>query len=199
MARSRRRNGRCEFSALLFFQRPVSCRAELPTSFIAAPTPKIMRIAINLHKYLIQMPLPVRVCAHLLNSFAADLSSEHRAKSVPPEPNGFMADFNAPFMQQIFDVAQRKRKSNVHHHGKANDFWAAVKILEGVIFCHPERLRDQPARLNPNPSDKTLVADIDATFVQQVFHIPKRQRKSHVQHHRQADDFGIAVKALERV
>jgi hypothetical protein len=37
MARSRRRNGKCEFSALLFSQRPVSCRSALPMTFIAAP------------------------------------------------------------------------------------------------------------------------------------------------------------------
>jgi hypothetical protein len=30
MARSRRRNGRWEFSTLLFFHRPVSCRSALP-------------------------------------------------------------------------------------------------------------------------------------------------------------------------
>ena len=37
MARSRRRKGRCEFSARLFSQRPVSCRSALPMTFIAAP------------------------------------------------------------------------------------------------------------------------------------------------------------------
>jgi len=37
IARSRRRNGWCEFSARLFSQRPVSCFSALPMTFIAAP------------------------------------------------------------------------------------------------------------------------------------------------------------------
>jgi hypothetical protein len=37
VARSRRRNGWWEFSALLFNQRPVSCFSVLPMIFIAAP------------------------------------------------------------------------------------------------------------------------------------------------------------------
>ncbi len=37
MALSRRRNGKCEFSALLFSQRPFSCLRAAPISFSAAP------------------------------------------------------------------------------------------------------------------------------------------------------------------
>ena len=36
MARSRRRNGRCEFSTLLLAQRPIACLAVLPSAFMAA-------------------------------------------------------------------------------------------------------------------------------------------------------------------
>ncbi|WP_235862354.1 hypothetical protein [Roseovarius litorisediminis] len=32
------------------------------------------------------------------------------------------------------------------------------------------------------------MADIDAAFVEQIFHIAKRERKPHIQHHRQADN-----------
>jgi hypothetical protein len=43
------------------------------------------------------------------------------------------------------------------------------------------------------------MADFDAAFMQYVFHIPKRKRETNVQHHRQADDFRAALKALEPV
>ena len=76
-------------------------------------TPKIMRLAINLHKYLILMPLPVRECAHLLNSFAADFSGEHRTKSVPPASNRFVADIDTTFVQQVLNIPERQRKSHV--------------------------------------------------------------------------------------
>ena len=109
-------------------------------------TPKVMHLAINLNKYLIQKPPPVRVCAHLLNSFAADFSSEHRAKSIPLIPHRFVADVDAALVQKILDNTKRKRKSDVHHDRQADDLGAAVKALERVWFCHEQRLRNHPAR-----------------------------------------------------
>jgi hypothetical protein len=38
----------------------------------------------------------------------ADLGSEHRAKPVPPEPDGLVADVDPALGQQILDVAQRQ-------------------------------------------------------------------------------------------
>ncbi len=119
-------------------------------------TPKVMRLAINLHKHLIQMPLPVRVCAHLVNSFTADFSGEHRAKSVPPETNCFVADVDAALMQKIFYISQRQRKANIQHDGEADNLGAAVEVFEWVFFNHEDRLQNRPARLKPNPSDKAL-------------------------------------------
>jgi hypothetical protein len=78
-----------------------------------------------------------------------DISSEHRTKSVPPEPKRFMANINATLMQQILDVAKGKRKPDVHHHSKADDFRAGFEVTGWVAFCHPERLADCPARLKP--------------------------------------------------
>lgn len=43
------------------------------------------------------------------------------------------------------------------------------------------------------------MTDIDAPFMEQILYIPERQRKSDVQHHRQADDFGATMKVLEWV
>lgn len=38
------------------------------------------------------------------------------------------------------------------------------------------------------PESDRLVADVDAAFVQQILHIPERQRKPDLHHDRQADD-----------
>ena len=51
-----------------------------------------MRFTVDLHKNLVQMPLPVRMSTKLLNPFLSDLSGKQRAKSVPPETDSFMAD-----------------------------------------------------------------------------------------------------------
>ena len=40
------------------------------------------------------------------------------------------------------------------------------------------------------PETNCFVADNDATFMQQILHIPERQREPDIHHHCQADDFG---------
>ena len=60
-------------------------------TFVIHCPPEVVRLTVDLHKHLVQMPLPVRIGAHPINSVSSDLSQEHRAKSVPPEPNCFVA------------------------------------------------------------------------------------------------------------
>jgi hypothetical protein len=43
------------------------------------------------------------------------------------------------------------------------------------------------------------VAHIDPSLVQQVFYIPQRKRKPKIQHHRQTNDLGGALKGLKWV
>ena len=45
-----------------------------------------------------------------------------------------MADIDAALVQQIFDISQRERKSNVEHNRQANNLRAAVEVLEQVYF-----------------------------------------------------------------
>jgi hypothetical protein len=52
------------------------------------------------------MPPPVRISAHPTAPFPSDLRGEHRAKSVPPEPNRFVADVDPALVQEIFHVPQ---------------------------------------------------------------------------------------------
>lgn len=49
------------------------------------------------------------------------------------------------------------------------------------------------------PESHRLVTDIDAALVQEIFHIPQRQRETGIQHHRQVDDFPTGFKVLERI
>ncbi len=44
----------------------------------------------------------------------------------------------------------------------------------------------------------SFVTQVDASLVQQVFDIPKRERETDVQHHRKADDLGIGFEVFER-
>ena len=67
--------------------------------------PEIVGFAADLHKHLDQVPLPLRPCTKLLGSFPSDLGCEDRTKTVPPEPDRFVADVDAAFVEQILDIA----------------------------------------------------------------------------------------------
>jgi hypothetical protein len=141
-ARSRRRNGGCEFSARLLSPRPTSWRSALPTSLIAA---EIAALADDLHKDLVQMPSPLRIAARARDPLLADLGGEHRAKPAPPKPDGLRADVDPTLGQEIVDVVQRQRVSHVHHHDQTDDLRRAVEISERVAHApslpRPEALR----------------------------------------------------------
>jgi hypothetical protein len=51
---------------------------------------------------------PLRIAAHVRDASPTDLGGEHRAKPVPPEPDGLVADVDPALGQQIFDVSKRQ-------------------------------------------------------------------------------------------
>jgi hypothetical protein len=69
-----------------------------------------MRLAVDLHEYLIQMPLPVCPRPPSINPSAPNFSGKQWAKSVSPKPERLMADLDAALMQQILNISTQKRK-----------------------------------------------------------------------------------------
>ena len=47
-----------------------------------------------------------------------------------------MADVDASFVYQVFDISKRKRKPDIHHHRKADDLWAGSDVPKWTAFCH---------------------------------------------------------------
>jgi len=109
--------------------------------------PQIVCLAIDLDEDLVQRPPPVRVSTHSASPVSADLGGEHRAKSVPPEPDRFGADPDAALMQQVLHISKQKGKSDVQHHGQSYDLGARLEVAKEVEFCHPAQLGRHPARL----------------------------------------------------
>jgi hypothetical protein len=52
--------------------------------------------------------------AYRLNAVPSDFSCENRSKPVPPESHRFMRLVDAALMQQILDVPQGQRVSDIH-------------------------------------------------------------------------------------
>ena len=96
---------------------------------------------------LIQMPAPLRIAAHVRDASLTNLGGEHRAKPVPPEPDGLVADVDPALGQQILDVAQRQRVSHVHHHDQTDDLWRAVEISERIAHAPTLTQPGQPENL----------------------------------------------------
>jgi hypothetical protein len=57
------------------------------------------------------------------NPLLSDLCREHRAKPVPPESDGLMAEIDPALGQQILDVAERQRVPHVHHYDQTDHLW----------------------------------------------------------------------------
>jgi hypothetical protein len=68
--------------------------------------PEVMRHPVDLHVDLVQVLLPVAMGAHRFDTLAADFGGEHRTEPVPPITHGLVADLDAPFVQDILDVAK---------------------------------------------------------------------------------------------
>ena len=115
----------------------VSCREAVQNlAFVIDCTPKVVRITVDIHEHLVQVQLPFRACPQTSDPLISSLRGKNRAKSIPPIPHSFVADVGNALVQQVLDIAERKRKSNVHHDRQAENLRAAVKVLEWVAFCH---------------------------------------------------------------
>ena len=68
--------------------------------------PEVVSFAIDPDKDFIQMPAPLRLIPVSNDSLFSDLRGEHWTKPVPPGTNCLIADVDAPFMEQVFDLPQ---------------------------------------------------------------------------------------------
>ena len=80
-----------------------------------------------------------------------DLAGEHRTEATPPVPHRLVTDVEAPLEEQIFDLPQRQRIADVHHHREADHLGRAVETTERI--AHRRRLGMSPAQLKPIYSD----------------------------------------------
>src|SRR5271166_1555738 len=96
--------------------------------------PEVAELAVDLHKELIQMPAPLRIAAHMRDASLADLGGEHRAKPVPPEPDGLMADVDPELGQQS---ASRRTVSRANSASarKRSPKWRASTAPRLWISC----------------------------------------------------------------
>ena len=84
-----------------------------------------MLLTINLHEYFIDIE---RITKTLVTAFQT--SSVLGSKLVAPQPDGFIADDNTSFSQQIFDISMTQAKAMIKPYSILNDFrWKSVMLV----------------------------------------------------------------------
>ncbi|GAB5457866.1 MAG: hypothetical protein Hens3KO_08960 [Henriciella sp.] len=88
---------------------------------------------IDLYEDLIQMPLPLSMLAYVGDALRSNLACEDWTKPVDPKPHTLMAEIDPSLMEEVFDIPQRQRKPNIHHHRELYDLWRCLEIAEWVL------------------------------------------------------------------
>lgn len=121
-------------------------------AFMVDRAPEVVRLASNLHEHFVQVPAPLRHLAHSLGSPFPDRSRKMGPEPLDPEPHTFMTNINATLMEQVLDVPQRQRKSNIHHDRKLDDLGRCLEVAKGILSHFP-RLSPGFGLFNPDCSD----------------------------------------------
>jgi hypothetical protein len=119
-------------------------------AFVIHSAPEIVRSTVDPDEHFVQVPSPVRLRL-MMNAPVLHPRGEHRTEPVPPETHGLVTDIDATLEQQIFDLPQRERITDLHHHREADHLRRTVEITEGI--AHRRRLRNVPPRLKLICSD----------------------------------------------
>jgi hypothetical protein len=143
-----------EFQCGLLFARLRHEALEL-FAFVVDGAPEIVLLTVDLHKDLVEVPLP-KARPHALDAAFPDLWSKHGPEPVPPEPHRLVADIDVALVQQILDVAERQREPDEHHYRQADDFRARLEVVERAGSGHSWTFCGGPARLKRSSSDRAL-------------------------------------------
>jgi len=74
------------------------------------------------------------IAAHVRDASLANLGGEHRAKPIPPEPHGLMADVDPALGQEIFDVSKRQWKSTYFITTRRMTSGELLKYRNGLLM-----------------------------------------------------------------
>lgn len=64
--------------------------------------------------------------------------------------DGFVAHINAALVQQVFDIPQLKRKSNVQLHRKLDDLGTGFAVIERGGFRYTKKVKQLPCSTQAN-------------------------------------------------
>jgi hypothetical protein len=107
-----------------------------------------MRSALELHKDLIAVPLPLRDLAHTARTAYADLGGRHRREAVHLLPDVLMAHVGSTLVKQVSSIAKRQRKAKIRHDRALDDPWRCLERAKWIFAAFNKASR----RVLPAPS-----------------------------------------------
>lgn len=92
-----------------------------------------------------------------------------------------MADIDPALVEKVLDIAQRERKTDVHHHTELDDFGRCLEVAKRVFghFLWPTAL---PYSLKPSSTDNTVLA-IQPCYLKSNFMILPTHCLDNERHH----------------
>ena len=100
--------------ALHCFSEEFQCRFAVTTlgdiafkhlALVLHSPPELVRLAVDLHENLVQMPLPIGMDAHLPDTFPADLHGEKRVEPIPHETYRLVTGINPSLVQKVLHIS----------------------------------------------------------------------------------------------
>lgn len=83
------------------------------------------------------------------------------AEAIHPKPYTFVTHVDASLMEEVFDISQRQRKSNIHHDCTLDDLGRCLELAERGSR-HFSRLSPGFDLFNPGSADNAARLVIDA-------------------------------------
>jgi len=156
--------------------------------------PQVVDFAVDPHENLIQMPPPLRQAPYRRNPLLSDFRCKHRSEPVPPGTYCFVADIDPSLLEQVFDLAQRGGKADIHHDRKTDDLRRSLEIAEWI--SHPKTPRNVPHRLKSVCPDTAGLRNADGHEPPQMIDQTKFPRR--VRSGRSSDRFGVSARCQEQ-
>ena len=72
------------------------------------------------------MPEPV----HRTHPLATNVAGKHRAEPIPPETHGLVANVDATLEQEVLDVTQRQRETDIHQYDQVDYLGRRIETTE---------------------------------------------------------------------
>lgn len=119
-------------------------------AFSLVCAPKVVSLAIDLLKYVIQVTAPLSEARHTIYALSLDSGFGHRTEPVPPETHRLMTSVGPSFREKKFDVPEAQRKTIYVITTSRMTSGAELKRLNGHFGLRRSGVTPPyPRKLNP--------------------------------------------------